>query len=283
MSSAERTQVILFECKTNFAYSFKILIDTLNYYLNKKGSFVVSAKGITLRNTNAKEEVLCDLNLLGENFQEYQLNRVNDICFTINLNTFYNEMLKKIKKKDSIIIQIIEEDQRLFLKVTKESHDNKGNQFSAKTSIMESRHIPIEPPKNYGQPINILSKTFQQSCREIARPTNKEIEVTCWNERTLRFFASKDGVVENEAIFGSQKDDGKVLTETFKSKCPAAHIVRPAKLAGLNDTIKIFVKKDLPLYYKMCVGSLGEIGIYIKTIEQVRSEKDTADDEEEKE
>jgi hypothetical protein len=273
---------ILFEARTHAAHAFKILVDTLNYYLNKSkgGSFTVNAKGIFLRNATSKEDVLCDVSLLAENFQDYNLNVPGDICFSINLNTFYNEMLKKIRKKDSITLQIISEGNKMYLKVTKESPDNKGNTSSAKTPIVNSSCVSFEPPSGYGQPINILSKIFQQSCREITRPTNKEIEITCWNEKTLRFFATKDGVVENEATFGSHKDDSKTVhSETFRSKCLAAHIVRPSKLAGLSETVKIFVKRDLPLYYKMKVGSLGEIGIYIKTLDQVRSEHDTAVDE----
>ena len=275
---------ILFEARTHAAHAFKILVDTLNYYLNKSkgGSFVVNSKGIFLRNATSKEDVLCDVSLLAENFQEYNINTSGDICFSINLNTFYNEMLKKIRKKDSITLQIISEGNKMYLKVTKESPDNKGNTSSAKTPIVNSSCVNFEPPTGYGQPINIISKIFQQSCREITRPTNKEIEITCWNEKTLRFFATKDGVVENEATFGSyNRDDNKsIQSETFRSKCLASHIVRPAKLAGLGETIKIFVKKDLPLYYKMKVGTLGEIGIYIKTLEQVRIENDTAADEE---
>lgn len=280
--SREKEGKVHFECSTQAAYCIKILIDTLSYYLNKKGCFVINSKGIYLRNTNVKEEVLCDLFLLAENFQEYQVYKQGEICFQINLNTFYNEMLKKIKKKDSITLRIIEKDAKLFLKIIKESPDNKGNQFSTKIPIIEARHVPIEPPKGYSQPINVISKTFQQSCREIAKPTNKEIEVTCLNERVLKFFANKDGVVENEAIFGQCREtiDKNNPVETFRSKCPSTHIVRPAKLAGLAETIKIFVKKDLPIYYKMNVGSLGEIGIYIKTIDQIRSEKDTTEDDE---
>ena len=281
MTSEEKKPLILFECKTHNAYSFKILIDVLNYYLNKKGSFLVNSGGIFLCNTNPKEDVLCDLKLLSENFQEYFLFKNQTICFSINLNTFYNEMLKKIKKKDAITLQIMrEDDDRMYIKVTKESVDNKDNHVSAKAAVLETKHIPMSPPEGYGQPINILSKIFQQSCREITRPSNKEIEVTCWNEKTIRFYASKDGVVENEAVFGSRQNEQKeTRCETFKDKCPAAHIVRPAKLAGLGETVKIFVKKDLPLRYKMRVGCLGDIEIYIKTVEQVKSEKDTNDDE----
>lgn len=273
---------VLFEARTHSAHAFKILIETLNHYLakGKGGSFVVNRKGIFLRNANTKEDVLCDVALLAENFQDYSINTSGDICFSINLNTFYTEMLKKIRKKDHITLQILSEGSKMYLKVTKETPNNEGNTSSAKTVIVNSSSVPFEPPTGYGLPVNVISKIYQQSCREITRPTNKEIEITCWNEKTLRFFATKDGVVENEAIFGYHKNDGKVQTETFRAKFSAAHIVRPAKLAGLGETVKISVKKGLPLCYKMKVGCLGEIEIYIKTLEQVRSEQDTAEDEE---
>jgi len=273
---------ILFGAHTHAAHAFKILIETLNHYLSKGkgGSFVVNKKGIFLRNANAKEDVLCDVALLAENFQDYTINTPGDICFSINLNTFYTEMLKKIRKKDHITLQILSDGAKMYLKVTKETPNNEGNTSSAKTVIVNSSSVPFEPPTDYGLPVNVLSKIYQQSCREITRPTNKEIEITCWNEKTLRFFATKDGVVENEATFGSQRSDDKVQTETFRAKFSAAHIVRPAKLAGLGETVKISVKKGLPLCYKMKVGCLGDIAIYIKTLDQVRSEHDTAEDEE---
>ncbi len=274
----------VFEAKTHAAHAFKILIETLNQYLNKSkgGSFVINQKGIFLRNANVKEDVLCDVSLLAENFQDYTL-KVNEICFSINLNTFYTEMLKKIRKKDSITIQILSEGNKMFLKVIKESPDSKGNTSSAKTVITSSSCVFFEPPTGYGLPVNIISKNFQQSCREIKGPANKEIEVTCWNEKSLRFFANKkDGVVENEANFAA-RDETKVQVETFRAKFSAPHIIRPAKLAGLSETVKIFVKTGLPLCYKLRVGSLGDFAIYIKNTEQVQSEQDTADDEDEEE
>ena len=270
---------LLFEAKTQAAFSFKILIDVLNHYLQKKGFFVINKEGIFLANaTSGKEDIFCDVKLLAENFQQFTLYG-DDIHFSINLSTFYNEMLKKVKKKDTITLQILEEDHKLFMKVTKESGD-KENQSSAKTAIVLARHVNMTPPGPYGKPINILSKTFQSSCREITKPSNKTIEITCWNDKKLRFYVSKDGIVDTEATFGSQVEANSV--ETFKGKCSALHILKPVKLAGLNETIKIYVNKELPIYYKMNVGSLGEIGIYIKTDEQVKSDKDTADDEEEK-
>jgi hypothetical protein len=187
-------------------------------------------------------------------------------------------MLKKIKKKDTIIIQIVAEGENLSLKVTKESQDDKENNSSAKTSILESKHILIDLPGPYGPPITVISKTFQRSCREITHPSSKEIEITCWNDNKLRFYASKDGIVENEALFGISTEEKEVLTETFKNKFIAAHIIRPVKLAGLSNIVKIHVRKGLPLYYKIIVGNLGELGIYIKSNELLKSEKDMADD-----
>lgn len=276
------TEEILFSAKTDQAHTFKILIETLNYYLSKSkgGSFVISKDGISLRNANAKEDILCDVSLPAENFQDYELmtENMSDICFSINLNTFYT-VLKKNKMKDSITIQILKEARGLFLKIIKQSLENRENPSISRTMVINSSYVPFEPPKGYGLPVNIKSKIFQQSCREITRPTNKEIEIICWNEKSLRFFASKDGVVENEANF-YMRDDGKPLVETFKAKFLASHIIRVAKLASLDDNIKIFLKKNLPLCYKTRVGSLGQIEIYIKTLEQVKSEEDTAEDDE---
>jgi len=265
---------ILFEAKTHAAHTFKILIETLKDYLGKGrgGSFIVNTKGIFLRNANSKQDILCDVSLLAENFQDYTIATNDDICFSINLNTFYNEMLKKIRKKDSIVIQLLKEQQGMYLRVIKDSAENKGNHTISKTMVINSSSLSFVPPTGYGLPINILSKSFQ-SCREI-RPSNKEIEITCWNDKSLRFFITKDGVVDNQVYF-DLRDDGREKVETFKAKFVASYIVRVHKLAGLSETIKISLKKGLPLCYKMNVGCLGTIEIYIKTLEQIQSEQDT--------
>lgn len=264
---------ILFEAKTQAAHAFKILIDTLNHYLNKNkgGSFKINSKGIFLVNTNLREDVLCKVSLLAENFQTFILNVNGDLCFSINLNTFYNEMLKKIRKKDIITLQITNENSKMYLKVSKESSENSGNVSSAKTVIINSSSISIDPPTGYNLPIIVPSKLYHQSCREITRPNNKFIEITCWNDKTLRFFTSKDGVVENEAIFGCSPE---IKQETFKAQFFASHAVRPVKLANLGEIVKISVKKDLPLFYKINIGCLGEIEIYIKSVDQIESEEE---------
>jgi hypothetical protein len=265
---------IIFEAKTHAAHDFKVLVDNLNFYLNNKGTFVINQEGIFLANDNIKKDVMCEVSLLAENFQEFTLNGP-EISFSINLNMFYNEMLKKIRKKYTITMQVVDEDRKKYFKIARESADNKGNHSSARIPIVEIKKDVLTPPTGYSLPINVLSKTFQQSCREITRPTSKKIEITCWNNKVLKFFSNKDGVVDNEATFGSCGKE--LLIETFKCKCPANYIVHPTKLAGLSDTIKIYVTKGLPIYYKMKVGSLGEIGIYIMTEDQAVEDDDEND------
>jgi hypothetical protein len=193
-------------------------------------------------------------------------------------------MLKKIRKKDSLILQIIKEDGGMFIKITIGTNDD-GNSSSARMAIGESRYVSVDPPEGYLQPITILAKTFQQSCRTIVitnKSTNKHLSVTCWNNRLLQYFATKDGVI-NEANFGAfedRSDEKDEKTETFRGTCSASLAIRPTKLATISKLIKIFVTKGLPLMYKVDIETLGVLCIYIKTEEQVAAEKDTAEAEE---
>lgn len=281
---------VLFIARTSSAHTVKVLMDTLGFYLNNRGSFTINAKGIFLRNQghrcNGHQDIyytLCDMSLYAENFQEYTL-RTDEIQFTINLKTFYSEMLKKIRKKDSLILQIIKEDGGMFIKITIGTNDD-GNSSSARMAIGESRYVSVDPPEGYLQPITILAKTFQQSCRTIVitnKSTNKHLSVTCWNNRLLQYFATKDGVI-NEANFGAfedRSDEKDEKTETFRGTCSASLAIRPTKLATISKLIKIFVTKGLPLMYKVDIETLGVLCIYIKTEEQVAAEKDTAEAEE---
>ena len=60
---------IVFEAKTNEAHAVKILVEALNYYLNKKGAFIINKTGIFLRNIDKNETVLCDMSLHASVFQ----------------------------------------------------------------------------------------------------------------------------------------------------------------------------------------------------------------------
>jgi DNA polymerase III sliding clamp (beta) subunit (PCNA family) len=279
MASVGKNSRILFEAKTNEAYAIKVLVDALNYYLDKKGSFVVNKKGIFLQNMNKSESVACDLHLLAENFQEYECHK-NEIAFCINLHTMYTNMLKKIKKKDTIHLEIIEEGSSVFLKITKESPEDKGNYSSSRTSLTEIRQSVVDIPTGYDSPVTVLSKTFQKSCREVTNPQAKDIQITCWNGKRLRFFINKDNSIENEAYFGSTVKDDEKHTQrvTFQSKFSSSSVLRPVKLAGLSANVKIFVKEGLPLCYKLSIGSLGEMNIYIKSNDQIQAEKDSNND-----
>jgi Proliferating cell nuclear antigen, N-terminal domain len=266
---------ILFKAGTSYAYPFKVLIDTLNFYLKKKGCFVINSKGISLCNTNEKEDVLCDINLPSENFQEYVCKQ-ESICFSVAMNVFYNDMLKGFKKKDYICIQILDESGKLFLKIIKDNPSSRGNnQIANKIPITESKHVPIDPPTGYGRPVTVLSGAFTASCRGITRPTSKQMTITCFNDTMLKLNAKKDDIVENEVTLGTLEDETAEPITTFQCKCSAAYVVRLAKLAASSDMVKIFTKQDLPVHYKMNLASLGEVNIYIKTSEQVQSEHDS--------
>jgi len=263
---------VLFKAGTSFAYAFKVLIDTLNFYLKKKGCFVINSKGITLCNTNEKEDILCDITLPSENFQEYVCYK-EDICFSVAMNVFYNDMLKGFKKKDYLCMQVLEENGKLFLKIIKDNPSSRGsNQIANKIPITESKHVAVEPPTGYGRPVTVLSSAFTASCRGITRPTSKQMSITCYNDTMLKLNAKKDDIVENEVTLGTLEEDVTDPVITFQCKCSAAYVVRLAKLAASSDMVKIFTKPDLPVHYKMNLVSLGEVNIYIKTTEQVQSE-----------
>ena len=262
---------LLFDASTSSGYTIRILVDTLNFYLKKKGSFVVNSKGIRLCNTTDKEDVLCDMFLKAEDFKTYKCYRDKDICFSISLKTFLDDMLKRFKRKDQMRLQILEEDGKMFLKVIKGFNEDEDN--FTRAPIVESKHIPIDPPTGYNRPVTTESKKFHNFCREVTRPNNKVITITCHGGDVLKVTSSKD-LVEGGVTFGTSLT-GELGAVTFTGQFPASSVIRAGKLATLTENIKIYTKADLPLYYKMNVGSLGEIHIYIKTQEQVRSEQES--------
>ena len=275
------TSKILFTAKTPFAYSFRIIVDTLNFYLKKKACFVIYQKGLYLCNTNEKEDVLCDVYLPSENFQDYKCFRDGDICFSVNIGVFYTEMLKMFKKKDFLHMLILEEEGKTYLKIIKMTRDSgKESQIANRIPITESKQITVNPPTGYKTPIPVISSVFTTSCRGITKPTSKQMSIVCYNGNTIVMKAKKDDIVENEVTLGGTLDETIEPVVTFKCNCSAAYVVRLAKMAASSGMVKMFMEPDLPVYYKMDLTGLGTVGIYIKTSEQVRSEQDTDNQDE---
>ena len=99
----------IFKAKTQEGHTIKTLAELLQHCV-KTACFVVDEDSIRLRMTDSHRRILIDVDLRSSNFQIYRYTAPSHkIYMGINLNHFH-KMLKSIKKKDSIILFIDQEN-----------------------------------------------------------------------------------------------------------------------------------------------------------------------------
>lgn len=258
------TNEMIFEAKTLEGYTIKVLAELLQNNM-KTACFEVDSSGINLCMMDTNKHVLISIDLRYQSFVKFRL-KEKKLNIGINLNHFH-KMLKSIKKKDSLILFITEDNPTdLGIRVIPKENNRITTSY---IKIQPLQILDIDVPVGYGNAIIIHSNEFQKMCKDMSNISNlmrifaKEYQIT--------FSCDADGVYSREAKFGeiNDSDDSEIVYDEEYDTEKLIHII---KVAGLCQTIQVYPKKDLPLLFKTNVGTLGEISIYIKSRGQIEDD-----------
>jgi len=263
--SSDNTEFI-FRAKTKEAFVIKILGELL-YNSIRFAPFHINEKGIFLLQTDGKTEQMIDICLFKENFSIYKC--AKPFTFSVNSTHFY-KMLKHIKKKDGITLFIKEADE-LTLGITVEQSDE-NNKVTTYIRITPARPDDIDRPEGYENPIIMSSKEFQKM--KNLQNISKIITVTSKLDY-IKFFVDGGTLFSRELVIGNEHDEeNKHITRLFKQTFNTSHISSLTKCAGQSGNVQIFVHEDLGMKIKMKAGNLGDITVYIKSMEIINDEID---------
>ena len=265
----------LFKCKTSEAYNIKILSELLSYNI-KTGCFEITENGIFLRMFDYHRKTLIDLELKAEKFVKYIYNSPNPkISVGVNLNHFF-KMLRSIKKKDSLELYILQ-DQQHELIITSIPRENTRKTMS-NIKIQSVQNIEIEVPSGYDKSILVNSCDFQKMCKDLNSIGSLNIDVFS-KLGYIEFTANADDILKRSVCFGHDDDEDYEHNKTsvdvtnYKSTFSMEHFFRINKITGLSSNIQIYASSvDLPIFFKVDVGQLGSLSIYLKSKEMIESE-----------
>lgn len=266
----------VFQAKTNEAFQLKVLADLLSGSL-KVACFVVSEEGITLCQADNFDNTLIDLTLDAGDFFPYVL-KTRKIFLGLNM-THLHKMLKMVKKKDSLQLTIRQEDSD-DLEIETIPPKEGARQTTSFVKILRQQCVETDVPMGYGRPIIVQSQDFHKMAKDM-QSIGPKIRVVA-KAFFIRFECdSGGGVLKRHVTFGdpnysggsSDDEDGKD-DEEYCQEFATEQFTRIAKVAGLSQQMKIFFSNSLPLKLVSPVGSMGEIRIFIKSLEQIEEEKD---------
>lgn len=257
----------LFRAKTLEGHVFKVLNELLQSNI-KTGCFELNKNGIFFKMTDTHRRICFDLSLYKENFAIFQMNAEDSIFIGINLLHF-KKMLKPIKKKDAIeLIKENESTDQLTIKIIPKEG---GKVTTSHIKIQDIQNIDMEVPAGYTDYISILSSDYQKMCKDM-ESINQTIEIKA-TKTSIRFTAEMSCVYDRSTFFGEgdDEDESKVV---YKQHFESEKLNNLGKISGLgpasssSNNIQIYYDPLLPILFKTNVGTLGKIGIYIKSKEQ---------------
>jgi proliferating cell nuclear antigen len=201
----------------------------------------------------------------------YSFDRSESMFIGVNLSHF-KKMLKPIKKKDSIELIIFSDDaENLCIKIIPKEGGKVTTSF---IKIQTIQNIDLELPTGYKDYVAIPASDYQKMCKDMESISqNIQIKAT---KSTVRFTADMSCVYSRSIIFGEGSDEGQdiIYCQHFESD----KMNNLGKISSLGAStvnhIHIYFNQSLPILFKTSVGTLGKIGIYIKSKEQIENMSD---------
>jgi hypothetical protein len=263
-----------FSISISDGYSFRNLIEYLKI-TNSTGNLIFKPNGIMYQNSNVDGTILNEFNLRAEDLPTYKFYSEGEITVGVNLNGL-RLITKPIGRKDSIRMYMKNNDEKgyLYLHINSaKSIDRENVSFIQPEYVDNVKYIVEGYTRQVGDPnLSIQSQQFTK----IFSTINSLKCVTCGVkvfESGIAFEGIKSngtsGHIERYGDCG-RKPDGSIdinddigvgeigiKTNTIKAM---------TKLGNLshNDSIKLYMEKDLPLKIVTNIGSYGKLTIYIR-------------------
>lgn len=256
---------VIFKARTTDSYVIKILIELLQNNINI-GCFVLKKNGISLRMMNTNKTILFNIDLDGEQFDRYVFTPKENMHIGLNLGLLY-KMIRTIKKKDTIQFVINNKNiNELRIKVIPKENNRVTTSC---VKIQSTQNLKIDLPKNYSNVSIIQSNDYQKMCKTMSQIGNK-IQIST-KSNYVGFSCDTGELITRQVEFGSLDDSDsesenknnetkKLLVQRFDIQ----RLVSTSKLASLSKRIHVLSHNDLPLCFKLNIGLIGKLSIFIK-------------------
>lgn len=256
----------LVNIKTYDGHIFKILSEYLQL-CNKEVCFVVKRDGMSLICTNEGSTIkkIVSLDFKAEYFNVYKVGIPEDesLHIGVNISDMY-KMLKSVKKKDILTFAVDKESDlpiKLYL-IVKQKGENNVIENTLQVIACTPIKLNHSYKNDYRSPILVSSKEFQKL--KNLNKISKYVSV-CSRNGLISFYCGKEGLCSKRINFGEEDQEmDEESSYDYREKFETEQIVKLAKLANLSTNIQIFTKEKFPLKFRLIVGNMGEIEIYIK-------------------
>lgn len=257
----------IFRAGTSEGYILKFISELLKSTLKTSGKFFINNEKILLRQCDEDNHLLVEIELFRKEFDiAYEFNGDVDMFKGINLAKFQTAF-KGIKKKDKVELFITAEDPtRMSIQILSSDKKETTNVNIFKINRKYEKAIEV-----YKFPKIIPSSDFQKIIKKLSAMTKNKIIIQVQDSTYASFFADGDKIIDSKTEFG-ELDEEK---EYFDKEFYISDMKKIVKMSGMSKSIKVYKPEmaGYPIKIETRAGSLGTVGVYIKTCEFIESEK----------
>jgi DNA polymerase III sliding clamp (beta) subunit (PCNA family) len=233
---------------------------TMEIFYNSISKLVltITQEGIFSRMTDSASAMLFDLELWAPKFDEFEHTR--DLVFGMQ-TSHLQKIISSVKKNDTVKLEMFDSTSdsaaKLFVIITPLTGEYTDRGFVSTENVQV---INIELPGEYSDVAIRGSKTkFTKMCKEL-NTISKDILVRGGKSYIL-FQAVVEGMIGRSTSYGEQKQEKEELNDVFRIE----DFVRITKISVLGNDIFFSLKEGLPLKIAADIGSIGRIGVYVRT------------------
>ena len=244
---------MLFHAKTKYSTRLKALFELLFNNITTV-CFTIDKNGIHLK-TQTNQNILLEVNLLADKFDEYKFNAHESIH--IGLESYINQAFKTVKNKSIVEFYITNPD-TFDIKITSTA-DNCV--FELSTVTVNVQNVSINPYEDYETPgIIVPTSKFSAMCRLVKETPSF---TTIKKNGILEFKGGVSLIYTRKFLFGVEDlTDNSLVYHSFKSD-QLTRIVKIVSFSSdVDKNLMIFIEENKPMLIS-CSSELGSLKAYI--------------------
>lgn len=243
----------MFYAKTKYALKIKTMFELLFNNL-KMICLTIDKDGIRL-NTKTTVNIIIEVNLLAENFDEYIF--TYDEPLHIGIESYINKSFKTMKNNNTVILSVPQQDSRLY--ITVEDKNSFAYDLDVKTATSQnvsSSSLYTYSPESV---THIPSGRFGDLCKLIKNTP----DFTVTKEYNVLTFTCTTPEIFIEKFHFGEKDTTN--NELIHSKYKSDQLFRITKIISfaddVNKLVDVYMEEGKPLVISSS-NNLGEIKVY---------------------
>lgn len=255
-------RITTFQCSP-----IKTLLEAINTMLTNV-RFYFDKDKILIREVNKDENLVINLQLDADKFEEYIYNLDEPVMIGIKLNYFY-KIIKTVTNKNSLTISVDKDKQKDNISIIVNDNENNIHDTYEMTQInLNNKLRSFIDLDKYSCIINIPSNYFQKLCRDSSNMTDI-VEITRTVDKKLIFKFSKDNITRTTIIeenvnfmyFLKNENENEIIYGKYSVK----DLVSFSKCIGNSDKVRLYISNTLEvLIIESDIGNLGLMQVALR-------------------